>query len=337
MSNIDIYQVEGRFGGWPANNGIWSWGDEIVVGFNLGYYKKNTSGGHDIDGDRPSVDRYARSTDGGRSWSIEVPSYLENGEERALQDPPGGIDFANPDFAARFKLDKFYYSLDRCTTWNGPYRMPSFGRKGLLARTDYIVEGPNRLTAFVAATKGDGDEGQPLCIRTLDGGTTWALVGWIGPCPPVDRYGYSIMPSTVALEGGGYLSVIRRAGEFDGTSRWWLEAFLSPDEGVSWYKLDAPLIVNGGNPASMITLEDGRIALTYGWRNAPYGIRAMISEDRGQTWGRELVLRMDGASWDLGYPRTVQRADGKCVTVYYFHHADHPERSIACTIWDPGK
>ena len=116
-----------------------------------------------------------------------------------------------------------------------------------------------------------------------------------------------------------------------------MEAFLSPDQGKSWYKLEKPFINNGGNPASMIRLKDGRIALTYGWRRPPYGIRAMISQDDGQTWSREIVLRNDGASWDLGYSRTVQRLDGKCVTVYYFHHPDQPERFIGCTIWDPGK
>ncbi len=335
--NAVVYKEDGRFGGWPANNGIWSWGNEIVVGFTLGYYKKNPSGGHDIDPDRPSADRYARSLDGGRTWTVEVPSYLENDTERALQDPPGRIDFTHPDCAVKLRMNKFYYSLDRCRTWNGPYRMPSFGREALLARTDYIVEGKHRLTAFVAATKGNGREGQPLCIRTVDGGKTWQLVGWIGVRPPVDMYGYAIMPSTVQLEYGDYLTMIRRGGVFESERRWWLEAFLSPDQGKSWYKLEKPFINNGGNPASMIRLKDGRIALTYGWRRPPYGIRAMISQDDGQTWSREIVLRNDGASWDLGYPRTVQRPDGKCVTVYYFHHPDQPERFIGCTIWDPGK
>lgn len=47
------------------------------------------------------------------------------------------------------------------------------------------------------------------------------------------------------------------------------------------------------------------------------------------------MLRDDGGCHDLGYPRTVQRHDGKIVTVYYFN--DHPEgeRYIATTIWEP--
>ena len=39
VQNVDVYRVPGRFGGWPANHGIWSWGDEILVGFGAGYYK----------------------------------------------------------------------------------------------------------------------------------------------------------------------------------------------------------------------------------------------------------------------------------------------------------
>jgi hypothetical protein len=39
---------------------------------------------------------------------------------------------------------------------------------------------------------------------------------------------------------------------------------------------------------------------------------------------------------DLGYPRTVQRPDGKLVTIYYFNDRPDTERYIAATIWDPG-
>src|SRR5581483_6080611 len=65
--NVVVYKETGRFGGWPANNGIWSWGDEIVVGFSLGYFKVNPSG-HAIDGQKPQAPRFARSLDGGRTW-----------------------------------------------------------------------------------------------------------------------------------------------------------------------------------------------------------------------------------------------------------------------------
>jgi hypothetical protein len=30
--HVMIYHEPGRFAGWPANHGIWSWGDEILSG-----------------------------------------------------------------------------------------------------------------------------------------------------------------------------------------------------------------------------------------------------------------------------------------------------------------
>ena len=63
---------------------------------------------------------------------------------------------------------------------------------------------------------------------------------------------------------------------------------------------------------------------------------ARLSNDKGKTWGPEIILRQDGGTTDLGYPGSVQRSDGKVVTVYYFNGPAHPERTIEATIWDPG-
>lgn len=326
---------EDRFAGWPANNGIWNWGDEIVVGFTLGYYK-DKGGGHPIDGDRPSGPMQARSLDGGETWSVETPTFMiGEGKERAVSKLDKARDFTHPDFAARFRNGNFYFSDDRCKTWDGPFALPSFGRPGLLARTDYIVNGKHDMLVFMATEKDNGGEGWPAAIRTRDGGLTWTIEGWIGEQPPVDKYGYSIMPSTVKLSNGALFSMIRRGGLVDDEKQWWMEPFLSPDQGKTWYMLDEPWINNAGNPAAMIMLDDGRIALTYGFRTPPYGIRARISDDNAVTWSKEFILRGDGGGWDVGYPRTVQRADGKCVTTYYFNDNERKERYIAYTIWQP--
>jgi hypothetical protein len=86
----------------------------------------------------------------------------------------------------------------------------------------------------------------------------------------------------------------------------------------------------------MILLRDGRVCLTYGRRAVPYSIRARLSGDGGRTWGEEAILRDGGGGVDLGYPRSVQRRDGKVVTIYYFwEKMSGPERFVAATIWDP--
>jgi hypothetical protein len=76
--------------------------------------------------------------------------------------------------------------------------------------------------------------------------------------------------------------------------------------------------------------------MTYGHRAAPFEIRGRLSADGGKTWNKEIVLRGGAGAWDIGYTRTVQRADGKLVTVYYWARELMGERTIEATIWDPG-
>ena len=59
------------------------------------------------------------------------------------------------------------------------------------------------------------------------------------------------------------------------------------------------------------------------------------------TWGPELMLRDDGGSADLGYPRSLLLEDGTIVTAYYFNEKKDPVqfeggiRHIAVTLWRP--
>jgi hypothetical protein len=143
------------------------------------------------------------------------------------------------------------------------------------------------------------------------------------------------MPSTVRLGARELLTAIRRR---EG-SKSWIETYRSEDNGKTWKRDTVPAPDLGeGNPASMIRLADGRVCLTYGHRAAPYSIRARLSADGGRTWSKEITLRDGGSGPDLGYPRSVQRRDGKVVTVYYFcDRKTGPERYVAATIWDPAR
>lgn len=110
IKNVVVYRESGRYGGWPANHGIWHWGNEILVGFEAGYFKYSPTR-HSIDWDRPAEHLLARSLDGGETWHIEHPLSLRapNGIKMANvptepggKQPvecPGGINFTNPNFA----------------------------------------------------------------------------------------------------------------------------------------------------------------------------------------------------------------------------------------------
>src|SRR5438067_233581 len=184
---------------------------------------------------------------------------------------------------------------------------------------------------FLTASKSNNREGRSICVRTTDGGRVWKFIGYIGPEPQ----GYAIMPSTVRLAPGHLLTAVRRA---DGkNARNWIEAWTSSDDGASWSLLSEPVADTGeGNPPHLLKLADDQLCLTYGHRAKPFGILARLSCDAGKTWGEAIVLRADGGGRDLGYPRSVQRRDGKVVTVYYFwDRQTGPERYIAATIWTP--
>lgn len=349
--HVVVYHEEGRFGGWPANHGMWVYGNEIVVGYSRGFYK-DLGARHHFDREKPEEHWLARSLDGGQTWSHEHPAeqgqLIPRGDSLHGIETPGlplpaltplaePLDFTHPDLALTFRMDsvnagvsRFEYSYDRGKTWHGPHPLPDFGAKGTAARTDYIVNGPRDLHLFLTVAKSNGREGRPLCVRTTDGGITWERVGEIGPEPD----GFAIMPSTVRITENELFTTLRRRED---TFRW-ISAWRSLDNGATWTREADPVAYLGeGNPPMLNQLRDGRLCLTYGFRAYPFGIRARLSSDNGKTWGPEIYLRTDAEGRDMGYVRTVQRADGKLVTAYYLSGGGMrgPERYIGATLWDP--
>ena len=49
----------------------------------------------------------------------------------------------------------------------------------------------------------------------------------------------------------------------------------------------------------------------------PRGILGVLSDDLGQTWSREFVLRGDAYTWDCGYQLLTELNDGRLFTAYY--------------------
>lgn len=321
----------GRFKGWPANGGMWAWGDEIVVLYEDGAFVARANL-HSIAFDEPIRTEQARSLDGGETWTVE-PSIVKPGAPGfptdglygpAVTDLATPVDFSAPDLAVYVQMSNkdygqsyWYYSTDRARTWNGPYSLPSFGFATVNARTDYVVNGPSDIQLTLSGTNQANDEGgtRPFVVRSTDGGLTWTMVGPVGPKP-------TMQSSTVRAIDGQLVSTGR-----DGV------VYSSSDNGVTWTavsSIDAP-----GGPASLVRLDDGRIVAVYGWRVAPFGVRTRISDDDGATWGSEVILRADGGSPDLGYTRAVVRADGSVVAAYYFNDDSQAERTIDATIFDP--
>ena len=72
-----------------------------------------------------------------------------------------------------------------------------------------------------------------------------------------------------------------------------------------------------GLPSFLTRLRDGRLLMSYGHRRKPFGNQARVSDDHGKSWSEPVIISGDGASGDLGYPSTVELADGTLLTVWY--------------------
>lgn len=353
--HIKVFYEKGKFGGWPANWGMWHWGNEILVGYTMADHKDRK--GHNYDRET-AVAMFSRSKDGGLTWKqenafdhgITEPTWENHIQKGAKSAAPlkNKIDFSKKDFALTFRMrhevkdgTSFYYTYDRGRHWVGPFDLKvNFSGPGPLAivsRTDYIIEGKYEMTAFltVAFEEGDKNWRQVACVRTTDGGLHWKHLSWIGPAGI-----NSIMPSSVRLGKQKLLSVIRRTQPAE------MVAFLSDDNGYTWKQLPDPVKEDSnGNPPALLQLKDGKLCLVYGLREQKtlpdgIGIYVTFSADQGTTWSRPRLLRgHDGATWDMGYARAVQLPDGKVVATYYYNNADNGDkyRYIAATIFDPAR
>jgi sialidase-1 len=81
-----------------------------------------------------------------------------------------------------------------------------------------------------------------------------------------------------------------------------------------------------GYPTHAVRLDDGRMLVVFGRRREPFGVRGAVSEDEGETWGPEFVIRDDLPNENLGYPSVIEYAPGKLFTVYY----GEDRRGVTC-------
>ena len=142
IRHVTVYSKAGRYGGWPANHGVWSWGNEIVVGFSAAYYQWIGPDRHPYDRSKPEEPYLARSVDGGETWAIEPTPALvppegmytgDAGREASLPNCRGDR-FPQPGFCMTLRMSDaqkgrswFFYSYDRGKTWKGPFRLSDAG------------------------------------------------------------------------------------------------------------------------------------------------------------------------------------------------------------------
>lgn len=105
----------------------------------------------------------------------------------------------------------------------------------------------------------------------------------------------------------------------------------SADGGKTWSQPHS--IGVWGLPSHLLKLSDGRLLMSYGHRRAPLGNLARVSENHGQTWSEAITISDDATSGDLGYPSTVQLADGSMLSVWYEKIQTQPNAVLRQAHW----
>lgn len=364
-----VHRDQNAFCGWPFYCGLWrTAGGTLVAGFKRipVNYGQEDAVSHErlIVGQGELV--LTRSSDEGESWERGV-SHVHRLDITAAEidalgprnyAPEGPLDLTHPDTLfmsgatpAFLKPDSQPWlraSSDGGLTWRRHILLPMHGLPALSGCGSVLIRSDGLALLGLAMTTEGGWMNRPLVFASPDG-IDWRFLTFVAGQDP---FGQSVSvrdgqvtfgakglyyPRMVELADGRILCSLRC--QRDARSVLWTEIYASEDGGLTWSFLSR--VNEWGAPGDLVAMKDGRVACIYGYRVAPFGIRARISEDRGATWGREIVLRDDGGSWDLGYPRAIELKPGVLMAHYYMNLASDPVqrnggiRHIAQTVFRP--
>lgn len=210
-------------------------------------------------------------------------------------------------------------STDGGLTWSAPFRCQLTSPHGPIQLAD------GRLLHAGKAI--GGDERVGVCEST-DDGQTWRWLAEI-PLRPGDnsKTDYHEMHAVEAAKGQLVVQLRNH------NSNNFLETLQteSADGGKTW---TIPHTIGvWGLPSHLQMLKNGRLLMTYGHRREPFGIQARISDDQGQTWSAAMTISNDGSGIDLGYPSTVELADGSLLSVWYEKLKGNPRAVLRQSRW----
>lgn len=348
-----VYRREDEFASHPYVAGFWETATSHLIA-NFSTCKVNY-GGDPNSLSHNNLGRNAgrstvtvRSEDRGLTWNMIEPIGSDFSVKSTDDEPDslaeiGSIDFLDKDvlvanFSSGFSPTSRAFvsvSKDAGLTWSRSFRLPLDGLNALGAMNSPLVRPDGRCLLFMFEVSPDGRSRRPVVYRSTDDGTTFRFLSFVTPkddpfaaCTreswaklPYEFGAYRwFYPRGYMLPNGRILCLLR--SQRDPTGVMWTELYKSDDGGLTWQFRSR--VNDFGAPGSLVQMGDGRLVVVYGYRLPPFGIRAVVSEDEGMTWGPEIIVRDDGGSWDLGYPNAWLAAPGRVGALYYFNSKDDP-------------
>ncbi len=365
-----VYRSEREFCGWPFYCGFWKTADgSLLASFKRIPTEYNAY--NDVDHNNLTRHRgklwTIRSTDNGQSWDPNSFQEVFDMNYREESDLPGGqaadwSDLAPLNFFSRDTLlmggglPRLFApgaeawlraSSDGGRTWRQTMFLPKYSLPSLTAfgSSMYATREDGVHLLGLNTTSPDAMSPRPLVYSSTDG-ADWRFLSFVTPEKPPSAFykGGSpfapaphFYPRVTVLNGGHMLASLRY--QRDPRNVIWTEIYESKDGGRTWGFLSR--VNDWGAPGDLVPMRDGRVVCVYGYRIAPQGIRYRVSEDKGRSWSKEMILRDDGGSWDLGYPRVIEVEPGKLMTIYYMNLNSDPVqvnggvRHIAWTAFRP--
>lgn len=228
-------------------------------------------------------------------------------------------------------------SHDRGQTWAPPVRVSLTAPHGPITLSDgrLLFFGKGALGELADTQQRNLDIG---AMESRDLGDSWRPLGTVPLAPGTDQNNYH-EPHVVEV-GPDHLVGLIRVQNWDdpeqleriGEIPFSMAQTVSTDGGTTWTQ--AELLGFHGSPPHLIRHSSGVLVGTYGYRKEPYGQRIMLSYDEGDTWEHDVVLRDDGPDTDLGYPSSVELADGSILSVYYQKNSSTDEKcSLLWSRW----
>lgn len=232
------------------------------------------------------------------------------------------LDLVEPEREKAALGSQFRMSFDGGVTFGPIYQSPVTSPHGPTVLRDGSLLWVGRTFSCEDAFRGS-DKDRIEAYRVYEDGRM-EVVGCIENIAEDGRRLLSCEPHAVTLADGTVLCHIR-VQHLSGTAVFTTYQSRSSDGGRTWTKPVRLLDETGGAPAHLLIRPDGTLVSVYGYRKPPYGVRAMVSSDGGESWSVDHVLYENSVSSDLGYPATAEFADGTLFTVFYAHPApDEP-------------
>lgn len=304
-----------------------------------------------------------RSKDGGKTWGEkQVIAGIKDMDEReacglqlkdgtivlsifynALYFADGSYKVWNPGKTLDSKFEKgkprlgtyVITSNDNGYTWSEPNfmnikKMPFSGIEGPTDAPIQMPDGSILMAAIGYGLHGDAKNEGSVLLRSVDKGLNWTYISTIANDPGGKMKGF-VEPGIVRTKTGRLVIGLRN--HLDENA---IFMTYSDDDGKTWVPVFKTDMI--GHPVDLVELSDGRLMASYGIRPAhskPSGVRACFSNDNGKTWDikTEVQLRNDFMNLDVGYPESLQMADGRVLTVYYFNLLG--KYYLGSTTWKP--